>query len=186
MAVVRQHEALKRLLTLARALDTQRRLKMVYRDAEGEETEREVDALALSWRGGRWLLAAWCHRRDAFRLFRVERIAKARVLATPLDRDRTPAGFDARFFSSIAYLESGARPPALVTLRLSAPLSRFARALLPAALLEHPSGGCVLCHLRATRLTEVAKLVISLGRGADLVHPEDVRMVVDQLRSAPP
>jgi predicted DNA-binding transcriptional regulator YafY len=186
MAAVRQRGALKRLLTLARALGARRRLKIVYRDAEDEETEREIDALALSWRGGRWILAAWCHRRDAFRLFRVERIARAHLLATALDRDRAPPGFDARFFSSIAYLESGARPPVLVTLRLRAPLARFARALFPAALLEHPSGGCVLCHLRATRLTELAKLVISLGEGAELVHPADIRTVVEELRSAPP
>jgi predicted DNA-binding transcriptional regulator YafY len=186
MAAVRQYEAMRRLLTLARALDARRRLKILYRDAEDEETEREVDALALSWRGGRWLLAAFCHRRDAFRLFRVERIARAHLLAAALDGDRAPPGFDARFFSSIAYLESGARPPVLVTLRLRAPLARFARALFPAALLEHPSGECVLCHLRATRLTELAKLVISLGEGAELVHPANVRTVVEELRSAPP
>jgi hypothetical protein len=44
----------------------------------------------------------------------------------------------------------------------------------------------VLCHLRATRLTELAKLVISLGEGAELVHPADARTVVERLRSAPP
>jgi predicted DNA-binding transcriptional regulator YafY len=186
MAAARQHEARKRLLTLARALDARRRVKILYRDGEGEETEREIDALALSWRGGRWLLAAYCHRRDAFRLFRVERILRAHLLETALDGERAPAGFDARFFSSIGYLESGGRPPILVTLRLGAPLGRLARALFPAALLEHPSAGSVLCHLRATRLTEVAKLVISLGSGAELVHPADARTVVEELRSAPP
>ena len=185
MAALRQYEALTRLLTLARALDARRRVMIVYRDADGEETEREVDALALSWRGGRWLLAAWCHRRNAFRLFRVDRIARANVLATPAAGDGAPPGFDARFFSSMAYLESGETPPVLVTLRLRAPLSRVARALFPAALLEHPSGGCVLCHLRATRLTEFAKLVISLGKGAELIHPATARTVVDELRSAP-
>ncbi len=186
MAAVRQHEAPRRLLTLARALDARRRMRILYRDADGEETHREVDALALAWRGGRWLLAAWCHRRDAFRLFRVERIARAHLLGTHIDGDRAPPGFDARFFSSVAYLESGVCPPVLVTLRLGAPLSRFARAIFPAALLEHPSNGCVLCHLRASRLTELAKLVISLGKGAELIHPADVRSVVERLRSAPP
>jgi len=186
MAASRHHESPRRLLTLARALDARRRMRILYRDADGERTDREVDALALAWRGGRWLLAAWCHRRDAFRLFRVERIARAHLLDTRVGEDRAPPGFDARFFSSVAYLESGARPPVLVTLRLGAPLSRFARAIFPAALLEHPSSGCVLCHLRATRLTELAMLVISLGEGAQLVHPADAKAVVERLRSAPP
>ena len=186
MTAVRQYGVLKRLLTVARALAVRRRVKLLYRDAQGEETEREVDALALSWRGGQWLLAAWCHRRKAFRHFRIERIASAHVLAAPAGGDGAPPGFDARFFSSVGYLESGKRPPVLVTLQLRAPLGRFARELFPAALLEHPSGGCVLCHLRATRLPELAKLVISLGKGAELVHPAAARSAVEELRSSPP
>ncbi len=159
---------------------------MRYRDTDGDETEREVDPLALSWRGERWLLAAWCHRRNAFRLFRVERIARARVLARASDESRAPPGFDPRFFASVGFLESGGRPPLLVTVRLTAPLDRFAAAFFPAGLFERCSERTVLCHMRATDIPALAHLVISLGKRAEMVHPAAAEEVLRGLRFVPP
>lgn len=182
MAAHERHEVVGHLRTLARALARRRRVSMRYRDGEGQTTEREVDALALSWRGDRWLLAAWCHRRHAFRLFRVERIARSRMLARPSD-GAAPAGFDPRFFASVGFLESGGDAPVLCTLRLSAPLGGLASAFFPGALFERPSERTTLCHLRATDLLSLASLSLSLGKGAELVHPAAAREIVDALRT---
>lgn len=176
----------RRLLTVARAISAGRRLLIHYRDAHGVDIEREVDALALAFRGGPWLLAAWCRRRDAFRLFRVERIARARILPSPSAGARGPNGFDPRFFATVGYLEPGAEHPVLVTLRLRAPLLHLARALFPAALLEHPSPDAVLCHMRATRPADLAELVASLGPGAELVQPAHATAAAGALRPSPP
>jgi len=159
----------KALLPLARALAEGRRAWLRYEDAGGERTDREVEVLGLAWRGGPWHLAAFCHRRRAFRLFRLDRVAQVRVLRTRARRGLAPPGFDARFFSATGYLDSGrAEPPVRVTVRLRAPLDRLATALFPAALRETPARGVVLCHLRANELGQLAGLVASLGEGAEL------------------
>jgi predicted DNA-binding transcriptional regulator YafY len=163
----------KALLPLARALAEGRRAWLRYEDGDGVHTSREVDVLGLAWRGGPWHLAAFCHTRKAFRLFRLDRVVQARVLRTRARRGLSPPGFDARFFSTTAFLEPGTpEPPVRATVRLHAPLSRVARALFPAALRETSAPGVVLCHMRATRLGELARLVASLGEGAELCHPD--------------
>jgi hypothetical protein len=50
-----------------------------YRDAEGEETEREIEARLLFLRDGRpEMLAAWCRLREDLRHFRIDRMAALR------------------------------------------------------------------------------------------------------------
>jgi predicted DNA-binding transcriptional regulator YafY len=135
-------------------------------------TDREVDVLGLAWREGVWHLAAFCHRRKAFRLFRLDRVLRVRVLRTRARRGHAPPGFDPRFFSTTSFLDSGhPEPPVRVTVRLRPPFARVAPALFPSALREQPSPGVVLCHLRATELPELARLVLSLGEGAELNSP---------------
>src|SRR6185436_16728722 len=61
--------------------------------AEGEQqeagvgpSEREVDPYGLVYRQGAWLLVGFCHKAQAIRRFRVDRILKLKVAPKP----RTP------------------------------------------------------------------------------------------------
>ena len=159
----------KALLPLARALAEGRRAWLRYDDAGGVRTDREVEVLGLAWRGGPWHLAAFCHRRKAFRLFHLDRIDRVRVLRKRSRPGLAPPGFDARFFSTTGFLDPG-RPeaPVRATVRLRPPLSRLAAAIFPSALCERPAAGEVLCHLRANELVQLSSLVVSLGEGAEL------------------
>jgi proteasome accessory factor C len=163
------------LLPLARALAEERRAWLRYADAGGARTDREVEILGLAWRGGPWHAAAYCHRREAFRLFRVDRVLRARVLRRGARPALAPPGFDPRFFATTGFLEPGRESPGLATVRLRRPLSRLATALFPSALYEWTSHQVVLCHLRATDLFQLASLVVSLGEGAEMCHPESAR-----------
>ena len=58
-----------------RALRESHKLRLAYRDANGQATERVVRPLALAFYGPVWTLAAWCELREDFRNFRVDRIA---------------------------------------------------------------------------------------------------------------
>ena len=106
-------------------------------------TDREVDVLGLAWREGVWHLAAFCHRRKAFRLFRLDRVLRVRVLRT------RPAGDTPRPAStpgSSPPRASSTRPrsrPVRVTVRLRPPFARVAPALFPSALRDAaPPGRC--------------------------------------------
>ncbi|PID49450.1 MAG: DNA-binding transcriptional regulator [Proteobacteria bacterium] len=56
------------------AIYQQRYLKLLYRRADGEYSERVIKPLGLFFWGQVWTLAAWCELRDGFRNFRLDRI----------------------------------------------------------------------------------------------------------------
>jgi predicted DNA-binding transcriptional regulator YafY len=69
-----QHEADAQLPLLRRALGEDSWVRVSYVDRNGADTERVVVPLALYFWGPRWLLAAYCWLRGAYRSFRVDRI----------------------------------------------------------------------------------------------------------------
>jgi predicted DNA-binding transcriptional regulator YafY len=62
---------------IQQALVKSNAVELVYRDAQARETVRVVEPAGIfSTRSG-WYLAAWCRLRQAFRAFRLDRIARA-------------------------------------------------------------------------------------------------------------
>ncbi len=74
-AGVLDEETRARIDRIEAAAENRERLALAYRDAEGAETDRIVQPLALGFWGKVWTLVAWCETRDDFRMFRVDRIA---------------------------------------------------------------------------------------------------------------
>lgn len=67
------------------ALAKERQLQMVYaNDTRDEQTERVVDPHRAFTLDGNLYLSAWCHKAEAERLFRVDRIVAANVLDVPV------------------------------------------------------------------------------------------------------
>jgi len=64
------------------AINRRVRVFLDYSDAGDTSTERIVWPLTLAYWGRTWTLGAWCELRQAFRSFRVDRIAAARPLTT--------------------------------------------------------------------------------------------------------
>lgn len=68
---------------VAEALAGKRQLQMVYaNETRDEQTERTVDPHRAFTQDGHRYLSAWCHKVEADRLFRVDRIVAATVLDT--------------------------------------------------------------------------------------------------------
>lgn len=75
---------------LRRALREEKKLALLYRDAEGRESRRIVWPIALGFFERTRVLAAWCESRAAFRHFRVDRMVEATIEeARPPRRRRT-------------------------------------------------------------------------------------------------
>ena len=75
------------LQTLAPQLDRLRdainrrcKVRLAYRRADGEDSERIIRPLGLAFWGTVWTLAAWCELRADYRSFRLDRIQKADLL----------------------------------------------------------------------------------------------------------
>ncbi|MEM7507982.1 MAG: YafY family protein [Pseudomonadota bacterium] len=66
--------------TLRRAIHERRKLAFTYRSKAGEETERVVRPLLMSFFGTIWNLTGWCELRRDFRTFRLDLIRAPRFL----------------------------------------------------------------------------------------------------------
>jgi predicted DNA-binding transcriptional regulator YafY len=60
-----------------RAIREQRKMRLLYTDQGGETAERMVWPLVLGFVESRWSIAAWCERRETFRIFLAARIRSA-------------------------------------------------------------------------------------------------------------
>jgi predicted DNA-binding transcriptional regulator YafY len=70
----------ERFQVIAQALLSRRRLKLVhYRRQSGEMLERLVSPQRLAHYRDNWYLDAWCHLRNALRVFAVDAVAEAEV-----------------------------------------------------------------------------------------------------------
>lgn len=68
------------LSALRRAIRNERKLKIVYRDAEEQKTKRAIWPLVLIYYVDNALIVAWCELRQALRHFRLDRITSCSVL----------------------------------------------------------------------------------------------------------
>jgi predicted DNA-binding transcriptional regulator YafY len=68
------------LQTLREAAQDHRTLKVQYRDAKEEVTERILRPLGCFYWGKVWTLAAWCETRNDFRSFRLDRLLEVQTL----------------------------------------------------------------------------------------------------------
>ena len=68
------------LQTLREAVQARRKLQLDYSDVSGQPSRRVVRPLGCFYWGKVWTLAAWCESREAFRNFRLDRIADVKGL----------------------------------------------------------------------------------------------------------
>lgn len=66
---------------LRSATEQQRQVELDYRREDGQTSQRRLDPLAQVYWGGKWTLVAWCHLRDDYRQFRVDRMLEVRILS---------------------------------------------------------------------------------------------------------
>ncbi len=70
------------------AMREQRKMRIRYADQNGAVTERVIWPIMLGFVESRRFVAGWCELREDFRLFRIDRIAKADFLEDRYSRNR--------------------------------------------------------------------------------------------------
>ncbi len=145
------------LLTLSEAAHARRRVRLRYRSARGEDTERMLDPYGLVLHAGTWYAVGWDHLRDDLRVFRVDRVLEVAAREESFTR---PVGF--RALNHV--MRSLATAPWRwdVEVLLDAPLAAV-QERVPAwlATLEETPDGVVL-YARAERLDGMARFLASL------------------------
>ncbi|MGH3745401.1 MAG: helix-turn-helix transcriptional regulator [Mycobacteriales bacterium] len=157
-------------LALVREGQQQRRqLHLAYLAAARDEvTERDVDPMRVLMREGNWYLEAYCHRAEAVRLFRVDRIDTVRVLDTPA---APPPDAAVRDDSAGLFLASPDQ--LLVELELE-PSAAWVADYYPCEQVGEEPGGRLRIGLRTSDPHWVRSLVMRLGGGARVLAPPDL------------
>ncbi|SET16614.1 Predicted DNA-binding transcriptional regulator YafY, contains an HTH and WYL domains [Natronincola peptidivorans] len=77
------NEAFKeKIAAIKKAINTHKEIQLIYKDAEGEKTERKIEPYSLVLKGQKWYLYGWCSMREDFRYFKLIRIQELSVLDT--------------------------------------------------------------------------------------------------------
>jgi predicted DNA-binding transcriptional regulator YafY len=107
------------LTVIAAACRDSECLRFGYRARDGTETRREVEPHSLVNHGRRWYLVAWDRRRDDWRTFRIDRLAKPASTGVRFTPRRLPAK-DAVAYVAQSITTAPNRFEALVTLHAAA------------------------------------------------------------------
>jgi predicted DNA-binding transcriptional regulator YafY len=156
------------LMRLSLAIKRGERVRVCYRSGTAA-TERQLDPYGLVFHWGRWYLAAWCHLRQATRVFRVDRVTSLEVVPETFSR---PAGFDSLTFvtQSLAMAPWGWE----VEVLLETTLERAERQLGPGwAILEEVVGGVVL-RGQYDRLDWIAAQLLLLNCPLTVRQPQEL------------
>jgi predicted DNA-binding transcriptional regulator YafY len=107
------------LTVMAAACRDSECLRFAYRSRDGTESRREVEPHSLVNQGRRWYLLAWDRRREDWRTFRVDRMAKPATTGVRFAPRRLPAT-DAAAYVARSITAAPNRFEARVTLRAPA------------------------------------------------------------------
>jgi predicted DNA-binding transcriptional regulator YafY len=140
------------LITLTSAARGRRRVRLGYRSAAGELSERRFDPYGLAHRGGGWYVVGWCHLREGLRSFRLDRVTTVSELTEQFER---PEGFDALRHLSLSLATLPRRHAAEVLLETDLPTAR--RHLFESLGTVEPTPGGVLLRIQADDLAWLAR-----------------------------
>ena len=164
--------------TIREALLRDRRIRIVYQARSTEETtERTVDPWAVFLASGRWYLAGWCHKVDDERVFRVDRMRSVTLLD---EEARAPDDIDLSRYGSPDFSPAEGEGVPAVVLDI-APEAGWVVDHYPIASKEQLKDGWVRIRLHAGGTAWLERLLLSLGKRARVVEPEDLGARVREL-----
>ncbi|GAB3412587.1 helix-turn-helix transcriptional regulator [Flindersiella endophytica] len=159
--------------TVQDALSRRRRLHLSYWvPTRDETTERDVDPMQLAIADGRSYLEAWCHRAEDVRLFRLDRVAAARVLD---EEAAPPTRAQPRDLSSGLFQPSP--DDALATLELG-PEAAWVSEYYPCERVDDLGDGRLRIQLRVADPRWLRRLALRLGGHARILQPADLAEAV--------
>ncbi|HEY6782789.1 MAG TPA: YafY family protein [Candidatus Dormibacteraeota bacterium] len=168
--VARDHADAETILRLSTAARDQSGIRLTYRSAAGEVTERLVDPYGVAFQSGHWYLVSWDHFRDALRTFRLDRMLATEVTNASFQR---PDDFDVVAYLRQAIGEAvyGTRCEVLLALSLDVARSRVSPT---DGTLEASDAGTLL-RFSADDLDWAASFLASLECDLVVVNPPELR-----------
>jgi predicted DNA-binding transcriptional regulator YafY len=158
------------LVTLSEAIARQQLIVMDYHSHHDQITHREVGPYGIIGWEGRWYLVGYCHLRQDYRQFRLDRIEHVEVHEDTFERDED---FDCRTYVMEKYSKESARWQ--MEVEFQAPLYTVQQKI-PApygSLTTTPTG--TLFQWQFDNLDSQARYLISLNLPFVVHHPPELR-----------
>ncbi|HUG14245.1 MAG TPA: WYL domain-containing protein [Thermomicrobiales bacterium] len=163
----------------SRAIAARRSMSIVYSAAshDGQETSRRIDPYAVFPYVRSWHVVGYCHLREDVRIFKIDRVHRAKVLDIPWEPREE--------FDLAAYLSSGwgiirgiDAPVEDVVLRFLPPSSRWvAEERWHGSQRVRPNDdGSMLFQVRIQVTPEFQRWVFRYGRDVEVLEPEHLRI----------
>ena len=157
------------LTTLSEAVQARCSVKLRYRSASGQETERVFDPCGVVAHWGVWYTIGHCHLRGGERLFRLDRIQAVTALEAPFV---PPAAFDA--LAAVQRALAAAPGTWQIEVWLGVTVEEAQRRTnLPPAYFAEAEGGCLL-RSSSEDLGQVARYLAGLGAPLAIHHPAEL------------
>ncbi len=187
ITVQREHRQ-QMLMLLNRALMEGRKVCMVYetRSRDGAVSERVVRPYYVIPYVRSWQLIAYCERREAVLMFKVDRIREATLLD---DRYSIPADFDLDAYMGATWglMRGEAGEPVDVVLRFGPEAGRWVAEEYwhPSQQAEEQPDGSVLFKLHVAVTPEFVNWLLYYGSRVEVLEPQELReWVAEEHRSA--
>ncbi len=150
-----------------RAITERRRLRIrYYSPGRDELTDREIDPIRL-FAVGHTYVEAWCHRSEARRTFRLDRVARIELLDTPAE----PPAVEPRDLSEGLVQPSPGDPEAVIEV---GPGGRWVAEYYPHDSAEELPDGGLRVTLRASDPAILRRLALRLGGDGRIVAPQEL------------
>lgn len=150
-------------------------IEMTYDSYSSQNiVKRKVDPYHMIFREGCWYLIAYCHQREAIRIFRVDRIIDAE---TTMEEYVLPEDFSlAEYFKDSWQLGKGEQI-IMVKILFYPPVSRLIRENTwhPSQKIEELPEGKLIYTARVEGTFEIKRWILGWGAGAECLEPEGLR-----------
>jgi predicted DNA-binding transcriptional regulator YafY len=166
--------------TALAALRSRRRLTFVYRSrSRDQEKSRVCSPLRLTFYRSNWYLAAWCHEREALRVFSVDRIASPRCLSEAVYEP--PAEHVAAELDSSYGIFTG-KADNVAVLKFNEVAARWVaeEEWHPGVKSEPQVGGGVILRIPYKHEAELVMDVLRHGANVEVLSPGGLRKAVAQ------
>jgi proteasome accessory factor B len=164
-----------RVIAAADAASARRRVRFSYRTSQGAESDRDVHAYGVVFRGGHWYLVGHDHERDAIRAFRLSRFT-----SEPVDAGgggEPPTGFRAADHVEAVTAEGPADESAEVA--FAADVAGVASSTFAGASTMRTLGdGRVVVSLPFSDEGALAAMLLQYGPDAEVLAPAALRTTI--------
>ena len=157
---------------MRRAILERHPLTFLYYGASGKTTPRTAEPVRLCFKGMSWYIQAWCRTRQAFRTFKLSRMAQVRLCAgqTFAPRPMPP-------LPEQAALETSVQP---VTLRFAPEAAYRVYDEFDRAQIAQMSDGALIVRTAWPPGAWGVSYVLSYGRAAEVLEPAGLRACVQE------